>query len=123
MGTAGDSPVIAADGGETGAAQDIQNPEILPEEEAQADAENLPDEFETEESEAFQDDEDEDENDACELMGIDLQPGEMREIQFEFYTDEEEDSTKAYVEFTFRGDKEDGNQVKSESKFYYSIED
>lgn len=121
MGTAGDSPVIAADGGETGAAQDIQNPEILPEEEAQADAENLPDEFETEESEAFQDDEDEDENDACELMGIDLQPGEMREIQFEFYTDEEEDSTKAYVEFTFRGDKEDGNQVKSESKFYYSI--
>ena len=142
--TEGDSPVIVVDGGETGAAQDVQkpaaessgegmiyqepetgitvqDPELLPEEEAQPDAENLPDEFGTEESEEIQDDEDEDENDAYELIGIDLQPGEMREIQFEFYTDEEEDSTKAYVEFTFRGDKEDGSRIKSDSKFYYSI--
>lgn len=94
---------------------------LLPEEEAQPDIENLPDDLETEESEEIQDDEDEDENEAYELTGIDLQPGEMREIQFEFYTDEDEDSTKAYVEFTFRGDKEDGNRVKSDSKFYYSI--
>ena len=140
--TKGDSPVIVVDGGETGAAQDVQkpaaessgegmiyqepeteisnsDPEPLPEEEAQPDAENLPDDVGTEESEETQDDEDE--NDAYELIGIDLQPGEMREIQFEFYTDEDEDSTKAYVEFTFRGDKEDGSRVKSDSKFYYSI--
>lgn len=100
-----------------------QETALLPEEEAQPDSGNLPDEFDEEESEEIQDNENEseDENEAYELIGIDLQPGEMREIQFEFYTDEDEDSTKAYVEFTFRGDKEDGNRVKSDSKFYYSI--
>ena len=140
------SSIIVVEGGETEASQEgqlvseepsgegmiYQEPELedqdqetalLPEEEAQPDGGNLPDEFEEEESEEIQDNEDEseDENESYELIGIDLQPGEMREIQFEFYTDEDEDSTKAYVEFTFRGDKEDGNRVKSDSKFYYSI--
>lgn len=140
------SSIIVVEGGETEASQEgqlvseepsgegmiYQEPELedqdqetalLPEEEAQPDSGNLPDEFDEEESEEIQDNEDEseDENEAYELIGIDLQPGEMREIQFEFYTDEDEDSTKAYVEFTFRGDKEDGNRVKSDSKFYYSI--
>lgn len=136
------SSIIVVEGGETEASQEgqlvseepsgegmiYQEPELedqdqetalLPEEEAQPDNENLPDEFDEEESEEIQDNEDE--NESYELIGIDLQPGEMREIQFEFYTDEDEDSTKAYVEFTFRGDKEDGNRVKSDSKFYYSI--
>ena len=140
------SSIIVVEGGETEASQEgqlvseepsgegmiYQEPELedqnqetalLPEEEAQPDSGNLPDEFDEEESEEIQDNENEseDENEAYELIGIDLQPGEMREIQFEFYTDEDEDSTKAYVEFTFRGDKEDGNRVKSDSKFYYSI--
>ncbi len=67
------------------------------------------------------DDEDAEEEESHKLTDIDLQPGEMREIRFTYYTDDEENSTKAYVEFSFHGEDENEAAVRSSSKFYYSI--
>lgn len=67
------------------------------------------------------DDEDAEEEESHKLTDIDLQPGEMREIRFTYYTDDEENSTKAYVEFAFHGEDENEAAVRSSSKFYYSI--
>ena len=67
------------------------------------------------------DDEDAEEEESHKLTDIDLQPGEMREIRFTYYTDDEENSTKAYVEFSFHGEDENETAVRSSSKFYYSI--
>lgn len=85
------------------------------------DAESPEDEFDEidEGDEAAESDED-DEEETHTLTDISLAPGELYEIRFEFYTDEEEKSTKAYVKFTFEGEGSEG-KVKGEEKFYYSI--
>lgn len=66
-------------------------------------------------------DETDEEEALYELTDLELLPGELYEVRFDFYTEDDENSTKAYVEFTFRGENESGDTVKSDSRFYYSI--
>ena len=54
------------------------------------------------------------------LTGIDLAPGELYEVRFDFYTADDEKSTKAYVKFSFEGEGAE-KKAKGEEKFYYSI--
>lgn len=79
--------------------------------EAAAEEEN-----EKEEDEEFA----EDEENPAELKEISLEPGEWREIYFEFYTEEDLGPTKAFVNFRFAGEGEEG-KIRSSQKFYYSI--
>ena len=67
------------------------------------------------------DEEDSEEEETWKLTGIDLQPGEMHEVSFAFYTDEDVKSTKAHVKFSFAGEDEEGERVSSNTQFYYSI--
>ena len=67
------------------------------------------------------DEEDSEEEETWKLTGIDLQPGEMHEVSFAFYTDEDVKSTKAHVKFSFAGEEEEGERVSSDTQFYYSI--
>lgn len=67
------------------------------------------------------DEEDSEEEETWKLTGIDLQPGEMHEVSFAFYTDEDVKSTKAHVKFSFAGEDEEGERVSSDTQFYYSI--
>lgn len=64
---------------------------------------------------------DEEEEEAYKLTNIDLLPGELHEVHFEFYTDDDVKSTKANVSFSFRGENEEGSRVTGDTKFYYSI--
>lgn len=85
------------------------------------DAENPEDEFdEIDEGDEADEVDENDEEENHTLTDISLAPGELYEVRFEFYTDEEEKSTKAYVKFTFEGEGSEG-KVKGEEKFYYSI--
>ena len=83
------------------------------------DAEPAGDDFDAENGNVEENDEDEEE--PWKLEEIDLQPGELHEIHFEFYTEEDIKSTKANVTFSFRGENEEGSRVESSTKFYYSI--
>ena len=83
------------------------------------DAEPAGDDFDAENGDVEENDEDEEE--PWKLEEIDLQPGELHEIHFEFYTEEDIKSTKANVTFSFRGENEEGSRVESSTKFYYSI--
>ncbi len=85
------------------------------------DAENPEDEFdEIDEGDEADEVDENDEEENHTLTDISLAPGELYEVRFEFYTDEEEKSTKAYVKFTFEGEGSE-RKVKGEEKFYYSI--
>ncbi len=56
------------------------------------------------------------------LTDIELQPGELYEVGFTFYTQDDEDQSKAYVRFRFEGEgARSETKVRSEEKFYYSI--
>ncbi len=69
-----------------------------------------------------EDEEDTDEEEQHVLTDIELQPGELYEVEFEFYTEDEEDQSKAYVKFNFEGDRAGSEKkVRGEEKFYYSI--
>ncbi len=83
------------------------------------DVEPAGDDFDAENGDVEENDEDEEE--PWKLEEIDLQPGELHEIHFEFYTEEDIKSTKANVTFSFRGENEEGSRVESSTKFYYSI--
>ena len=65
--------------------------------------------------------EEEESEEAYKLENIDLQPGELHEVYFEFYTEDDVKSTKANVSFSFRGENEEGSRVTGDTKFYYSI--
>ncbi len=76
---------------------------------------------EWEEEFGSQDDEDEEEEQYV-LTDIDLEPGELYPIQFDFYTEDDEEPSKAYVRFSFEGEGVDSEKkIRSEEKFYYSI--
>ena len=74
---------------------------------------------------AFLDYEAGEEEDPTVLTGIQLEPGELREIFFEFYTEEEMEPSKASVTFFFKGeifDEEiEGKRIQSSQRFHYSI--
>ena len=63
---------------------------------------------------------DSEEGDPYRLTGLHLEPGQLHEIEFEFYTDEHASDGKAYVDFKFQGQSGDGT-VRSDERFYYSI--
>ncbi len=54
------------------------------------------------------------------LTGLSLEPGQLHEIEFEFYTDDSVRDGKAYVDFKFQGESGEG-KIRSSEKFYYSI--
>ena len=54
------------------------------------------------------------------LTGICIEPGQLHEIEFQFYTDDDASDGKAYVDFKFQGQGGEG-QVASKERFYYSI--
>ncbi|MDO4328660.1 MAG: DUF5979 domain-containing protein [Lachnospiraceae bacterium] len=62
----------------------------------------------------------EEENESSRLTDIDLLPGQLYEVSFEFYTEDDLKSQSAYVKFRFAGEGSRG-VVKGETKFYYSI--
>ncbi len=63
---------------------------------------------------------DPEETDSAVLTEIQLEPGELREIFFEFYTDEEMGPEKASVTFQFRGEIGE-KEISSSQRFHYSI--
>ena len=66
-------------------------------------------------------DEAEEEEEPDRLEGIDLEPGELYEVIFTFYTDADLDEMKnTFVEFRFTGEQ-DAGKVHSSEKFYYGI--
>lgn len=83
--------------------------------------EELEDELEEEELEGeLEEEELEEEEELHQLTDLTLLPGELYEVFFEFYTEEDVKAAKASVSFSFSG--ECGNQkLKSSEKFYYSI--
>lgn len=54
------------------------------------------------------------------LTEITLEPGELREIFFEFYTEEEAGPAKASVTFHFRGEAGE-KEIRSSQRFHYGI--
>ncbi|MDO5418345.1 MAG: hypothetical protein Q4F29_14195, partial [Lachnospiraceae bacterium] len=67
------------------------------------------------------DDGEEPEEDLHVLTDICLEPGQLYEVQFDFETSGDlEKSTKASVEFKFKGETSE-KKIRSEERFYYSI--
>ena len=117
----GEGMLYQESGNETGSVigQDIasaENDDAL----TQTDADDEMDGIE-DEADAAEDAGETDEEEPWKLTSIDLQPGELHEVYFEFYTDDDVESTKANVTFKFHGENEDGKRIAGESKFYYSI--
>ncbi len=80
------------------------------------------DEIEALEAEAYAREfgKDEDGEGLTELTGLYLEPGQLHEIEFAFYTDDGAGDGKAYVDFRFQGEGGEG-KIRSSEKFYYSI--
>ena len=117
----GEGMLYQESGNETGSVigQDIvlaENDDALPQTDADDEMDGIEDE-----AEAAEDAGETDEEEPWKLTSIDLQPGELHEVYFEFYTDDDVESTKANVTFKFHGENEDGKRIAGESKFYYSI--
>ncbi len=63
---------------------------------------------------------DNEESEENRLTDMELLPGQIYQVSFEFYTEEDLKSQSAYVRFRFAGEGSEG-AVKGETKFYYSI--
>ncbi|MDO5417645.1 MAG: Cna B-type domain-containing protein, partial [Lachnospiraceae bacterium] len=63
---------------------------------------------------------DEEEENQHVLTGLTLAPGQLYEVYFEFYTEEDEEAAKASVSFKFKGEQAD-RKIRSEERFAYSI--
>lgn len=105
-----DMTVETSENEEMSAGETISADEAMPEGDGEAFGEN---------EEDF--DEAEEEEDPGRLEGIDLEPGELYEVIFTFYTDADLDEMKnTFVEFRFTGEQ-DAGKVRSSEKFYYGI--
>ena len=123
--TAENPDIIAGGIGESGSisGEGMLYQESLPEEEIveTADEEENAVEILSPDAEAEMDEEETaDEEENHQLTELELLPGQLYEVRFDFYTDENETSEKANVKFSFRGETEE-KKISCETKFYYSI--
>lgn len=95
--------------------QEMESSKMQNQDDAELEASEWEEEF------GSQDDEDEEEEQYV-LTDLDLEPGQLYPIQFDFYTEDDEEPSKAYVRFSFEGEGVDSEKkIRSEEKFYYSI--
>lgn len=123
--TAENPDIVAGGIGESGSisGEGMLYQESLPEEEIveTADEEENAVEILSPDAEAEMDEEETaDEEENHQLTELELLPGQLYEVRFDFYTDENETSEKANVKFSFRGETEE-KKISCETKFYYSI--